>query len=72
MTPTARAITLLVLILLFSSLACTTFRDPGDPPPTPPFTSTPLVPTPTLTVEPSPTLTLTPTTTPGESVTTEQ
>jgi hypothetical protein len=61
-TTPARFITLVLLALLLSSLACATFRGPGDPVPTRPatatvhFTETP-TPEPTLTSTPTPTST---------------
>lgn len=57
----ARAIALSLALLLLATLACSTFRSPEEPAPTPPRSLTPPTLTPTET--PTPTLTATPTAT---------
>lgn len=70
-TTSARFITLVLLALLLSSLACATFREPGEPAPTRAPTATVHL-TVTPTPEPTPTSTATPTSTPTSTERTQQ
>jgi hypothetical protein len=70
-TATARFITLALLALLLSGLACATFRQPGDPAPTRAPTATVYL-TDTPTPEPTVTSTPTPTSTPDDTGRTQQ
>jgi hypothetical protein len=70
-TTPALLITLVLLALLLSSLACATFREPGDPAPTRPATATVHL-TETPTPEPTLTSTPTPTSTPASTERTKQ